>query len=589
MATKTETRKLTVHPAILHSIIKAQAGSLSKALLEGVMNSVDAGSTKCAITLTADRFEIKDNGRGIASREEIEKFFENFGQPHVEGDATYGRYRMGRGQLFSFAVNTWRTGKFTMVVDIQSKGLDWELTTEKRVVKGCAIEGQLYEPLSPWQLQECLSEFKKFVAYVNIPVTLNGTLISKDPAKQKWDLETDDAYIKLSAGRELAVYNLGVLVKEYGAYQLGSGGIVVSKLAFQVNFARNDILQHACQVWKRVREVVRKHAGVKVAKKATLSDSDRQFLANQFRAVTDELDYGQWSELSKPAIVPTAAGRNASLAQLLSASAVVLVPAQHKRYGERLHRSKAIFGVTEETLDRFGVETVADLLDLVKKRAPIYYRNSCPAKVGNIEDFLDAANCGFLPVPEADMTLDERVAFGTLLDAHRRIIGPWLAKLGEDSRQLRTLAPGESDAALAWTDAKTSIHVERSFLTKCARKGIDGWYRMGAVLVHEYCHSTPDLEGHEHDQSFYELFEELATTSNCPLGSFAAYCAQTFNAKAVAQGVKLSRSMLFSTNRLAKDVVADNDAAPTAHLQVAAKVIDAPIPSVAKGQLSFLF
>jgi hypothetical protein len=122
-----EQRQLTVHPAILYSIIKSQAGSLSKALLEAVMNAVDAGATKCSIKLDSSSFEVKDNGKGFSSRQEILDFFETFGTPHTEGDARYGKFRMGRGQMFSFGINTWQTGHFTMVVDIKGKGLDYSL------------------------------------------------------------------------------------------------------------------------------------------------------------------------------------------------------------------------------------------------------------------------------------------------------------------------------------------------------------------------------------------------------------------------------------------------------------------------------
>lgn len=589
MAT-TETRSLTVHPAILHSIIKSQAGSLSKALLEAVMNAVDAGATKCALTVASDKFTVSDNGKGFASRDEILSFFEQFGNPHSEGDATYGRYRMGRGQLFAFARNLWSTGNFQMDVDIQAKGLDYDLREVKKAVKGCQIDGTLYEKLEPWALQECVTEVAKFVAYVNIPVTLNGKLVSKDPAKQKWDIETDDAYIKLTAGQAMSVYNLGVLVKDYGTYQTGSGGIVVSKTALQVNFARNDILQHSCMVWRRIRDAVRKHAGVKVAKKASLNDSERQFLANQVTAAPEgELPWEQWKEVGKAFIVPTVAGRNASMIQLLAAHVVCEVPEQHLRMGERLHRGKVIFGVTKEALDRFGVSTAGELVNLVKERAPSYLTRSVP-RVAPFEDYLQSVNFGMLSIPENEYDPLERVAMAVLIEANRKFFGAWLPKL-EEPRLGRALRLGESDAALAWTDGKNSIHVERKFLSKCVRKGANGWLQLLNVLLHEYCHDTPDLKGHEHDQNFFELFEDLACASNSPLGDCLLFAVSEFNKRAVESGVKLKAQVLRMTSHRLKEAGDTSEQAQALAAKLAPVVKVEPYPTVedSEGQLGFVF
>ncbi|WP_287923609.1 ATP-binding protein [Diaphorobacter sp.] len=60
------------------------------------MNAVDAGATKFNVTMDAKEFVVEDNGRGFQSREEIENWFECFGTPHEEGDATYGKFRNGR-------------------------------------------------------------------------------------------------------------------------------------------------------------------------------------------------------------------------------------------------------------------------------------------------------------------------------------------------------------------------------------------------------------------------------------------------------------------------------------------------------------
>lgn len=112
-----EQRTFNVHPGIIRHLIKEQAGTLVKAVAELVMNSADAGATRVDLEFSEDgRFCVRDNGRGFASRDEIERFFETFGTPHVEGDAQFGRFRIGRGQIMAFADTTWRSGNFMMDV-----------------------------------------------------------------------------------------------------------------------------------------------------------------------------------------------------------------------------------------------------------------------------------------------------------------------------------------------------------------------------------------------------------------------------------------------------------------------------------------
>ena len=104
--------------------MREQAGSLSKALSELVMNSIDAGATRINLTIDKDRFSLDDDGHGFTSLDQLENFFEVFGTPHEKGDAYYGRFRIGRGQIMSYARTVWRSGPFEMRVDIEANEED---------------------------------------------------------------------------------------------------------------------------------------------------------------------------------------------------------------------------------------------------------------------------------------------------------------------------------------------------------------------------------------------------------------------------------------------------------------------------------
>jgi hypothetical protein len=169
-----ETRAFKVHPQLLWDVIQRQAGTLTKAVAEGVMNSIDAGAKTVRVSLSDTAVSITDDGKGFRDRKEIELFFETFGQPHEEGDATYGTFRMGRGQMFSFGKNRWRSGRFSMAVDIKGKGLDYDLTEESEARDGCEIKIELYRPLSLLQRREIADDLRRSLRYVPVELTHDG-------------------------------------------------------------------------------------------------------------------------------------------------------------------------------------------------------------------------------------------------------------------------------------------------------------------------------------------------------------------------------------------------------------------------------
>jgi len=224
-----EKRQFSVAPGIIYHLIVAQAGSLGKAALECVMNSTDAGSTRIDIDITKKTIRIRDNGQGFRTRQEIKDYFDIFGFEHKEGDRTYGKFGIGRGQLWSFCSTSWRTGTFKMDVDIKAKGLDYELSEDLPHEQGVDIQGTFYTPLKTSEILACEKELADLAKYSVVPVYLNGKLISCDPSGQKWNHDTEDAWIRITDDSTLAVYNLGVLVRKYPSYQFGCGGVVVTK------------------------------------------------------------------------------------------------------------------------------------------------------------------------------------------------------------------------------------------------------------------------------------------------------------------------------------------------------------------------
>jgi hypothetical protein len=287
-----ETRKLVLHRSAIYNVLLRQAGTLGKAVLECVMNSIDAKATRIHITVDSRRITVEDDGHGLRSREEILSCFEVVGFDHENSDRIYGEFGIGRGQLWCFCPTRWRTQTFQLSVDLKGRGADYDLEENLPCVPGLRIEGEFYQARTTTDLINFETELADLARYAQIPVYLNGRRINQDPSQEKWDFVTDDAYIKLTDSTELAVYNLGVLVRRYNASDLGTGGVVITRPGVQLklNMARNDIQTADCKVWQRIRKYLQRSSDEKVRRKATrLTDWQLENFARRF--IAGEIDY----------------------------------------------------------------------------------------------------------------------------------------------------------------------------------------------------------------------------------------------------------------------------------------------------------
>jgi hypothetical protein len=587
-----ESRRFRMHHALLFDVIKSQAGSLQKALTELVMNSVDAGASSVEITLDRNCFCVKDDGKGFAGRDEIDAFFETFGTPHVEGDAVFGRFRMGRGQAFAFARNRWRTGTFEMRVDIQGRGLDYDLITGCEPVVGCTINGDLYERLDPSELLSIARSLAEQCQYLPIPLSLNGKVINRLPESERWTHTDDSAYVRVDDSRRLSLFNLGVLVAHYPASEFGVGGVVVSKRQLAVNFARNDVLRSQCPEWRAIRPLLTRlaaeHCGrTKGAKK---TEAWREFQARQ--VLTTALTTSeQVEELRGLPLFTDVAGKHLSLKQLGSSRLpIVVAPTRKSLMADRLQQAKLAMVLDPGTFDRFGsplVDVLAILHNLVaqakgRARDAMYW--SLEAVRRDIIDVQGLAsrssydalaatlNSDHEVLPQARLPKDAAAALRAIESASYLVamclrLG---AGLEGGSRRIRAMA---SETADAYTDGMANIFINIRFLRGAdgPSSGIGWASRMAALLVHEQAHDFDSGVGHGHDAAFFEAFH--AGVSDPTFGRLVDALFANWSREAVALGktsMKVLRQM-DATARLADAAVVQSPAAiPAAAAQVPA-------------------
>lgn len=259
---------------LLNDVMRKQAGSVEKAVLEAVMNSVDAGASHIDVRIRPDGMTISDDGEGM-TQEDIEQYFQKFGlkDDDIE-DKEFGKFRMGRGQIFNFGKNVWHTRDNILVVnldedetfisidgedhELDTSGLSYNLLGTDNNVDGCTIEVDFYNLLD--NQSTTVNEVKELIEFISwvhdVEIELNGEPISVEAVP---DAETDDAWFffepefdigKLpSFNNKTAIYNKGAFVKTESICPVSS--VIVTKTDLDVNFARNDILD-TDENWKSI-------------------------------------------------------------------------------------------------------------------------------------------------------------------------------------------------------------------------------------------------------------------------------------------------------------------------------------------------
>lgn len=521
-----------MHPKLLLDVISRQAGTLDKAILEGGMNGIEAinalimngGVCKDkTIYITYDIphdvreksvITIQDFGKGLTTKEEIENFFETFGTPHDENEhKIYAQFRMGRGQMFSFGKNVWRTGTFELTVDILNDGLDWKLKENLEHVEGCHITIELYDKTKqywPANTVDCLKEaVKKQMEFVEMPIMFNGEQINTPPAECQWDKEDEFAYYNFNIGDKLCLYNLGVFVQE----KWGTNGIVVAKKQLKVNFARNDVMSD-CPVWYHINEVVKKHLVTKSTKKyVSLTQNERRAILKNIR--DGQQDY---RDIRGSRILQTAQDKYISFLMFLKNKQPWTIAHVGSRQADRCIQQGTHTVFAREMLQAmnysgedkhfFGwlLKTLIDSNYAGERYGRPSYEDY---DLKNCEDKFLAKCHNFEPFEEAVKNISNTfkiVAHNKLTKIEKRLLGV-LDDFGcWGGRELRI---GISESAAAWTNGSTYINLDRNWL-KDINFNYDGDIsHMFSVMAHELTHDNDTSNSDIHAEDFYERYHDI--------------------------------------------------------------------------------
>ncbi|HHV7525057.1 TPA: ATP-binding protein [Burkholderia orbicola] len=524
-------------PQIIHHIIYSQAGSIGKAIIELLMNSVDARATVVRLSMTKEGFDCSDDGNGFASREDVIRYFGRFGTPHEEGDATYGRFRLGRGQIMAHASTIWRSNAWQMTVDTRAMGYSYDLEQLEQALPGCSITGRWYEPLTDSELMSAVQEIRDLVRYTPVSVELNGRVITRDPRTERWDAEDEFAWYRAKEDGAVSIYNQGVLVRHDPAHMWGAGGLIVSKKAIALNVSRTEILRKTCPVWKAIAKQfgaladdVRSRLGDHRKTEASREKSARALLAGDSNIV---------KIYEKEEVITLLPGkRHVTMSAFLSKCNYSHNKRQGNRFtvvengfevpkGEAIAREGIAVVVHPQTLERFGCYNAHDLLDCIDR---IH---------ANVREDIEKNGTRFW----GRLELPELVAFSTLRDAfvERTALVTERDALDKETRRawtaLRTIlhhyaavltggdrcyngSPrarggksfqillGQSNTAEAWTDGDSYIAFTVDAVKRLKTVPLKAAAYIFSLIEHEVAHEGDSLDC-GHDEAFYQRFHDL--------------------------------------------------------------------------------
>lgn len=179
-----------------------------------------------------------------------------------------------------------------------------------------------------------------------------------------WTHEDHLAYYRIVRGADaLEVYNQEIFVRHFSTWQLNVGGVVVSKKPLELNFARNAE-ESACPVWSGIRKVIEALVIRELTTAKNLTDAQSKYLGIRFRSLAEcAPDPGLWQEMK---LLMDPWGNHLPLSALAHYGRFVHIP-EADTLASTLHGRQGTFVVTDALLDRFGMDSLHDWLEMLSE------------------------------------------------------------------------------------------------------------------------------------------------------------------------------------------------------------------------------
>jgi len=536
------------HEALIISNIERQAGSVGKAILEGTMNGIEAcnkadvspqvwihfDSNGAAVGESGAVLRIKDLGCGIQTKQEILDWWKTFGTPHAESEKKiWANFRMGRGQLFTYGRNIWRTGTFRLEYDHNTPPVERNYESDQRIqfgleenldaFEGCEIEIHFYKnPVGPGgsyaSVEALKADVKQQIEFMEGAIYFNDEQINTPASCCKWDDETDDAYFLWGIGTELTVYNIGAYVCGYSISRMGVSGIVVSKKQMRLNYPRNAVMQDACPIWRDIRDIVDSKKVTKIRATSRRLEYDEK-VANLI-----DLRDGKCTlkDINGVGLLETSSGKAMSLPACKSirshwtfAPKGDMVADQLMQAGNAVCLSDKVLREMNYTGDPAGFFEYL-LQEEIRKAQPRWSDDTDKNRVlkawkhlrklyrpfdsGCDDDLCNQYNRQHTIIPTEKLSKFERRVI--------RVLSAY------DCWQGRTIVIGLSDCYNGWTDGDSYIAINRKYLKRNSPNYYHGASAIVTLMFHELAHDEDNTETDVHGLEFYKAYHDLTRHGN---------------------------------------------------------------------------
>lgn len=467
-----EKEEFVMSKNLLKDVITKQTGSLTKAIKELVQNGIDAEATEISILIKDDQVIVKDNGNGMTPKE-IKTYFKVFGDTAKrDTQENIGQFGMGRGQIMSFGVCTWKTLNSVIVVDIK-KFMGYEITERKKAVNGCKVICKFNKELDWWQKKKTANSLHKaLLPGPKLSISINGNLLKpeielmEEFSDKLFDVYRSNDYLNY-------IYCRGIAVKSIDS---NFHFHINVKFKAELNFARNEFLE-TDPMYERVKTKINEIEELMTFTKDKFDDQEaRQTL--QF------LRYGRVSLpgiVNKP-IIKSATDRKYSFSELEGKEVMfggtdIWSDDCMRRGHIVLHEDNRF--LFEELIDKFNLNI--KISDKTPKQV---------AKRGYHRDFsID--------------NLKRNKIYGAIPKDMDKFI---FKTLGEEFE--RNVYLGESDVAGGWTDGWDYIYVNKNAIELSKNKE-EICQKVWWILCHEYSHDSDNRKKDYHSEEFFEKFHDL--------------------------------------------------------------------------------
>lgn len=545
--TKMTAHVMEVDDSIIKTLIHQQAGSIEKAILELVMNEIDAKATRVDINISDDlkRIEVSGDGHGFRNNDDIIKLFGDLGFDHsTEEEANrerrYGLFGLGRTQVFSFGACSWHTNEFIIKVNLEKTDASTPPysveTYSKKVFDGCKVVVDLFSQMNVHDRQLLPYNITKMLKYSPVPIYMNDKLLTKDIKGTKWDYRDEHFGLELSpkgSGGPLRIYNDGVYVCSLSNSQYGvSGDLTTIDCRLILNIARNDIVRELCPLWPKLKEFIKPAAdSISKSKSSALTEADRLFLLNEFI-----IGRKCYSEVQKFAIIPDFKNRYKTISDFLSFGQLTTTRTSTNIKAERLMSEKRAFVLGEHWVRWRRIHEVRSIESLHSQLSNAIYRdlesdikvnvNEYSTLLAALEkstivdfDYLTKGMNSLIVYPDVKKAPAKRRAQLEALSVLNSIIFDFV-----DAGNERVIKLGKSEMSDSWTDGETFIGLKIDFVNSQFKKGLSGILVLCDRITQEYNYSEStieqrdrniELEKNEHDMRTSRHYQIIGWAENC--------------------------------------------------------------------------